>query len=252
MLARLRLQHPGSPLGRILFYEFGRAIVFLVFVGFFRFRWFGARNVPATGPLLIVANHQSYLDPPIIGAPIRHRQLDYVARAGLYKSRVLSWMMTALNATPIREDGSDTRALKDVLTRLEQGRAVVLFPEGSRTGDGALLPFKRGVAVIVKRSECPVLPVAIEGAFDAWPRSESLPRLLGSRFVVMYGRPIPHGELLRDGPDAALERLRSEIDSMRLQLRARLRAATQGRYPAPSAGEAAAPPPDHAGEAVRP
>ena len=240
MLARLRRQHPGSPLGRILFYEFGRTIILVVFVVLFRYRWFGARRVPTDGALLIVANHQSYLDPPIIGAPIRQRQLDYVARAGLYKSRFLSWIIAALNATPIQEDRSDTRAVKDVLARLEQGRAVVLFPEGSRSRFGAVDEFKRGVAVIVKRSRCPVLPVAIEGAFDTWPRSRVLPRLFGGRFAVMYGRPIGHDELLRDGADAALVRLRAEIDSMRLQLRAKLRAVSAGAYPAPGLGDAPA------------
>jgi 1-acyl-sn-glycerol-3-phosphate acyltransferase len=238
MIARLRRQHPGSPLGRIVFYEFGRALVFLIFIVFYRFRWFGARRVPTDGALLIVANHQSYLDPPIIGAPIRHRQLDYVARAGLYQSRLLSWIMAALNATPIREDQADTQAVKDVLARLEQGRAVVIFPEGSRTQDGRVDAFKRGVAVIVRRSRCPVVPVAIEGAFDAWPRTRGLPRLFGGRFCVMYGMPIEHDDLLRGGADAALDRLRLQIDTMRLQLRARMRAVSAGAYPATAAGDA--------------
>lgn len=246
MLDSLRRMHPGSPLTRILFYEFGRVIVTTVVILLFRFRSFGARHVPADGPLLIVANHQSHLDPPLIGAPLRQRQLDYVARAGLYKSRVLSWVMAALNATPIKEEGSDTRAIKDVLGRLEQGRAVLIFAEGSRSPDGAVAEFKRGVAVIVKRSRCPVVPVAIEGAFDAWPKRESLPRLFGSRIAVMYGRPIGHDELLREGADAALDRLRREIDEMRLELRAKLRAVSGGRYPAPGMGD---PPPGHRGAA---
>jgi 1-acyl-sn-glycerol-3-phosphate acyltransferase len=237
MLASLRRKHPGSPVTRILFYEFGRALVWTLAILLFRFRWFGARHVPADGPLLIVANHQSHLDAPLIGAPITQRQLDYVARAGLYQSRVLAWIMAALNATPIKEQGSDTRAIKDVLARLEQGRAVFIFPEGSRSPDGSVAEFKRGVAVIVKRSRCPVVPVAIEGAFDAWPRTESLPRWFGGRIAVMYGRPIGHDELLRDGAEAALERLHAEIDAMRLRLRAKLRAESDGRYPAPGKGD---------------
>ncbi len=228
MLSRLRAKHPGSPLTRILFYEFGRVIVLLVVLLVYRFRWFGNRNVPASGPVLIVANHQSHLDPPLIGAPIFQRHLDYLARSGLYESRTLSWIMTALNATPIKEDRGDTRAIKDVLARLEAGRAVVIFPEGTRSEDGGVAEFKRGVALLVKRAECPVVPVAIEGAFDTWPRTRRFPRLWGRRIAIAYGRPIPHDELMGLGPDDALERLRREIDRMRLDLRTRLRLTPHG------------------------
>lgn len=237
MLQRLRDLHPGSPLRRILFYEFGRALVLLVFVLVYRFRWFGRRNVPARGPVLIVANHQSYFDPPLIGAPARQRQLDFIARGGLFRSRPLAWLMSALNATPIREQGGDTRAIRDVLARLAAGRAVVIFPEGSRTPDGSVGEFKRGVALLVERAACPVVPVAVEGAFDAWPRDRPFPLLFGRRFMVAYGSPIDHGELLRAGPDEALRRLRREIDALRLGLRAIMRAATDDRYPPQGPGD---------------
>ncbi len=239
MLTRLRAKHPGSPVTRILFYEFGRVVIVLGAILIYRFRSFGGRNVPATGPVLIVANHQAHLDPPLIGAPIG-RHLDYVARVGLYRSsRVLAWFMSVFNATPIQEDRGDTRAIKDVLARLEAGRAVVIFPEGTRSEDGSVGEFKRGIALLVKRSECPVIPVAIEGAFDAWPRGCGFPRLWGCRIAIAYGQPIPHDELMRDGPDAALARLRGEIDRMRLELRARQRAVSGGRYPRPGPADAA-------------
>ena len=109
-----------------------------------------------------------------------------------------------------------------MLRRLEGGRAVLIFPEGSRTTDGRVAPFKRGVAVLVKRSRCPVVPVALEGAYEAWPRSRRLPRWLGHRVAVMYGRPIPHDELMHGGADAALLRLHDEVEAMRLALRERL------------------------------
>jgi 1-acyl-sn-glycerol-3-phosphate acyltransferase len=97
--------------------------------------------------------------------------------------------------------------------------------------------FKRGAAVLVKRSQCPVVPVAIEGCFDTWPRTRRHPRLLGRRVAVMYGRAIPHDELMAEGPDAALVRLRREVDEMRRQLRGEMRRATGGAYPPPNAGD---------------
>lgn len=240
MVNRLRAKHPGSPLARLLFYEFGRWTTFFILILLYRHRWFGRGNVPASGAVLLVANHQAHMDPPIVGCPILLRHLDFIARSGLFRSRLFGWMIASVNSTPIREEGAgDTRAIKDVLARLAAGRAVLIFPEGSRTPDGAIGEFKRGVALLVKRAGCPVVPVAVEGAFDAWPRARRIPRLWGRRVMVMYGRPIPPGELLAEGPDAALTRLRAEIDAMRLELRAKLRRATNGTYPAPGPGDGA-------------
>ena len=109
--------------------------------------------------------------------------------------------------------------------------------------------FKRGVAVVVKRAKCPVQPVAVEGCFDAWPRGRNFPKLRGIRIAVAFGAPIPHEDLMRDGPDTALERLAREVDRLRLELRAELRRVTKGRYPPPGLGDGpiapapAAPPP---------
>ncbi len=199
----------------------------------FRVRWAGRASVPATGPLLIIANHQSYLDPPLISTGITHRNIDFIARAGLFRNRFFGWLIGTLNSIPITEQGGDTAAMKDALRRLADGKAVLLFPEGSRSHDGTMASFKRGVAVLVKRAKCPVLPAAIEGAYDAWPRERAAPCLAGCRVAVRYGRPIPHDELMTDGPDAALRRLEREIDAMRLELRAELRERTGGRFPPP-------------------
>jgi len=93
----------------------------------------------------------------------------------------------------------------------------------------------------------PVQPAAVEGCFDAWPRSRKFPRLFGQRVAVAYGTPIPFAELRALGPDAGLGRLAIEVDALRLDLRSRLRQATHGRLPAPGPGDAAWSPP-----AVRP
>lgn len=173
--------------------------------------------MPRTGACLIIANHQSYLDPPLIGLTTL-RPLHYVARIGLFESAAFAWLIRALNAVPIRESGSDAKAMREVLKRLEGGASVVLFPEGARTHDGAVRPFKRGVGLIVKKSHCPVVPMAIEGAYDAWPRRMGRPRLFGCRLAAAVGEPIPHDELMRDGADAALQRLHDEVEKLRAEL----------------------------------
>ncbi|MCC6660810.1 MAG: 1-acyl-sn-glycerol-3-phosphate acyltransferase [Phycisphaerales bacterium] len=221
MFGWLQSKHPGTPLPQVAFYQALRAVLRLILLLFFRMRAYYPERVPVVGAALLVANHQSYMDPPIVGCPIYRRHLDFVARGGLFDNPAMGRLFSLLHSVPVKEDGGDTGAIKEVLRRLGAGRAVLIFPEGSRTTDGEVAEFKRGVAVLVKRSCCPVIPVAIEGAYQAWPRTRRLPRWFGHRVAVMYGRAIPHVDLMRDGPDAALKRLHDEVESMRAALRAR-------------------------------
>lgn len=207
----------------------------VVFRGVYRCKVIDKGLVPPSGALLVAANHQSYLDPPLVGG-MSDREMHFVARSGLFSFGPFGWLIRRLNSVPLKEDAGDVAAIKEVVRRLEQGNAVVIFPEGSRCEDGAMHGFKRGVALLVKRAKCPVVPVAVEGCFDAWPRGSS-PRLLGKRVAVKYGRPIAYEELMRNGPDAALDRLADEIDRMRLELRAMMRKDTDGVYPPRGPGD---------------
>ena len=112
---------------------------------------------------------------------------------------------------------------------------VLIFPEGSRTPDGALKPFKRGTLLLIKRSGATVSPVAVEGAFDVWPSTRRFPRLRG-RLLTKVAPPIAAADLPKE-PDAALDMVRRRIEETRLELRAMLRADTGGRFPAPGPGD---------------
>lgn len=213
-MSSYRARQPGASLARILFYELIRKSAHLILAVFFGARAIDRRNVPAVGPLLLASNHESYLDPPVIASLMNHRHLEFIARAGLFKFRPFASIIALLNSIPIREDQGDGAAIREVLRRLDMGRAVLIFPEGSRSPDGTMQPFKRGVSLLVKRSKCPVVPVAIAGAHECWPRHR-WPRLFGPPIIVKYGVPIPHDELMKDGPDAALERLFNEIKGLR-------------------------------------
>lgn len=238
MLAGWRAKLPGAPLGRIVFYEFGRQITLVVALLWLRYRTHHARRVPDTGGLLIVANHQSFLDPPIIGLGVARRQCVYLARSGLFGFGPLAWLIRSLNAVPLKENETDAAAIRTCIERLRLGQAVVIFPEGSRSSDGAMHEFKRGAAVLMQRARASVLPVAIEGAFDAWPRRRALPRLLGVRVRVMYGEPMSPEQVRALGADGALAELAARIEAMRLELRAELRRESFGLYPAPGPGDA--------------
>lgn len=233
----LSKRRPKPDLIRAIWYEMARKFCGILIWIFYRPIVIGSENVPHFGPVMIAANHQSYLDPPLV-CFYYQRQSAFVARAGLFKSRIFGFMLRNLNSTPIKEQGGDTAAIKEVLRRLGEGWPIVIFPEGSRCFDGAMQPFKRGISLLVKMSKAPVVPAALEGCFDCFPRNGS-PRFYwrGPRIALKYGKPIPYEELMKDGQDAALARLQDEIDKVRLELRAMLRARNADHYPPAGLGD---------------
>lgn len=237
MLAHFRGLDPGMPLRQVLFYRLIYWVVLGAFTLFYRARFEGVGNIPRRGGLLIVANHQSHLDPPLIGVAIRHRNMAAIAREGLYRNPLFGSLLRGLGTIPIKESEGDAGAIRAAIAQLKAGRVVVIFPEGSRSADGAMDEFKRGTWVLLARSGADVLPAAVEGCFDAWPRQRRFPHLFGERVAAAFGRPIPFAELKEMGADAGLKLLAGEVDELRLGLRAKLRKASGGRAPRVGAGD---------------
>jgi 1-acyl-sn-glycerol-3-phosphate acyltransferase len=157
-----------------LFYE---GLFFLSFCTFslgWSLRVRGRQNMPRTGPVLVIANHQSYLDPLLVGlASPRH--LSFLAKKSLFDYGLFSFLIRCLHAVPIDQEGVGKEGLKTILQQLHQGRAVLVFPEGSRTDDGKLLALRPGIQLLLKRVDAPVVPIGIAGAWDAWPRHQLVP-----------------------------------------------------------------------------
>lgn len=195
-----------------MIYAVCRRSAAVMFRVFYRTVLVDPEHMPDRGPVLIVANHQSFFDPPLVGCWWR-KPMTFIARAGLYTSAPMRWLLRQLNTIPIAEEGSDAAAIRAALEALAAGRMVVVFPEGSRTPDGRVQEFKRGVSVLVKRARCPVVPVGLDGAFDAWPRSRKLPQLFGHRFAVAYGRPLTVEQLEAEGR-GALALIEREVRSL--------------------------------------
>ena len=170
-----------------------------------RFEVRGRENVPETGGVMIVANHASFLDIPIVAVSLP-RHVCFVARETLARSRFIAFQMREAGAVLIRRGSADRQALKDMLAHLAAGDCVAVFPEGTRTSDGSVGEFKAGALFAAKRARVPVVPAAIEGAFEAFPRGASLPR--PRKIRVTYGEPIPGTE-----PDA-MDRARAAILAM--------------------------------------
>ena len=155
---------------------------------------------PAEGAALVCSNHQSYMDPVLIGAALR-RRLNYLARDTLFDFGPFRWLIRWYDAIPIRRDGFGLAGIKATLRRLKDGEAVLLFPEGARTRDGEVSPLRPGFCTLARRGKAALVPVGIDGAFDAWPRWQRLPRT--EVIHIHVGQPIP-AEAVRTMTDAEL------------------------------------------------
>ncbi len=238
LLAPIRRLDPGQTLGRILIYRATLLFLQIMLGLLYRARVEGRHHVPRDGKLLLVSNHQSFFDPPLVGMLMNWtRHSVPLARSGLFKNPVFGWFIKALNAISLKQDEADAGAIRAAVREIQAERAVLIFPEGSRSWDGGLQPFQRGTWLLIKRAKCDVLPIAIEGAFDAWPRESSTPRLFGCRLAIEAGAPIPYEELASLDAETGLALLTDRVEQLRLNQRERLRRATSGRFPAPGPGD---------------
>ncbi len=154
----------------------------------FDMKVYGANNVPARGGVLLVSNHQSYLDPILIGIRVR-RPLSYMAKSELFDVHpFFTWLIRSLGAFPVRQGAGDVRAVKGTIERLQGGHALNIYPEGSRTFDGEIGAMEKGVALVIRRARVPVVPVAIHGSFESWPRTAKMVR--PHPIQLMYGKPV--------------------------------------------------------------
>lgn len=140
----------------------------------FSLRTEGHEHVPRKGPVLLIANHQSYIDPILVGLAVRRHPV-FLARQSLFRHRPLARLMRSLHAVPVNQEGFAREGLQKIFEQLRAGRVVGVFPEGERTGHGRMSPLRPGIHLLIKRMAMPVVPVGISGAYDAWPRWRAYP-----------------------------------------------------------------------------
>lgn len=162
----------------------------------FRVEGWGAEHIPATGPVLLVANHSSYLDPPLVGGMAR-RPVSFLAKAELFRVPLLGALISRLNARPLQREGADAGALRAALRILKDGGVLLMFPEGTRGPEGTLREPKAGAAMLAVLSGAPVVPVFIHGSGRAWPRGQRLPR--PAKVIVTFGKPLTFPRKDADG-----------------------------------------------------
>ncbi len=149
----------------------------------FGLRIIGLENLITEGPVLIASNHQSYLDPPLIGS-LYHTEIAYLARKTLFQG-FTTWLYSKWNAIPVDQDRPDMASLKTIIRKLKDGWRVVVFPEGARTLDGNIAEAAPGIGLIAVKSGAVIQPVRISGAYEALPRGSA--RIRFSRITVSIG-----------------------------------------------------------------
>jgi 1-acyl-sn-glycerol-3-phosphate acyltransferase len=156
------------------------------FRSLFGMRVTGGENLITEGPVLVASNHQSYLDPPLIGNLYKD-EMVYLARKTLFVG-IGRWLYSKWNAIPVDQDRPDMASLKTIIRKLKEGHRVLVFPEGARTEDGNLGEAAPGIGLIAVKSGAPIQPVRISGAREALPRGSG--RIRFARITVSVGPPI--------------------------------------------------------------
>jgi 1-acyl-sn-glycerol-3-phosphate acyltransferase len=200
---------------RFLWYGFLHFLSIVAFVLFFRYRSFGRHHVPESGGVLLASNHQSFFDPILVGLPLVDRRIRQLARRTLFRNPLFAWLIRSLGAIPIEKGRGDRDALNRGIEMLKSGELLVVFPEGTRTADGSVGALQAGIFLMARRARVPIVPVAIDGAFDAWPRTRKLFRLRPIR--VAYGPPVAaeRGSRTQEKVHKEILRLKERLEKVR-------------------------------------
>jgi glycerol-3-phosphate dehydrogenase (NAD(P)+) len=181
-----------------LVYLFSRAILQPFFHAYFRMQRIGREHIPKDGPVIIAANHRSFLDPFVIGMMLR-RPLYFVAKAELFKNPIVAWWLSSLGAFPVDRGHGDRDAMDTARRILERGDCVVIFPEGTRIRPGGLASPRRGVGRLALQTGARVVPIALLGT-DAVRRGW---RIRPHKIRIRAGRPLRFPRVEEPSPQLA-------------------------------------------------
>ena len=159
----------------------------------------GLENIPASGGVIVAANHCSYLDPPVLACVIPHRIVHFMARDTLCATPLSRFFFTHVQVIPIDRERGDLSALRKAISTLKAGSAIAIFPEGTRSPDGELKEAKGGIGFLIGKGSVPVVPMYIRGTFQAYPKGAK--KFLPSRIQATIRKPISPDEILSAMPE---------------------------------------------------
>lgn len=153
----------------------------------FRLKIYGLEHFrPGAG--ILASNHNSNYDPPVLSISCPE-EVHFLAKESLFRVPGLGWLIRTLNSHPVSGKSADAHTFREIIRLLQEGKKVILFPEGTRSIDGELQPLERGMAFIAQKARCTIFPAYIQGTFPAWPRGKAFPKLFG-RITIVFGAPI--------------------------------------------------------------
>lgn len=195
----------------MLYYAFKWSIVSPVLHGYLRGRVYGAENVPNSGPLVVVSNHASDFDPPILSCSLR-RPVAFMAKEELFKIPFLKQGIELYGAYPVKRGSADRSAIRAATNCLSKGWAVGLFLQGTRTIDARIPEPKLGAALIAAKANVPILPVSLWGTEAIFVKGSSIPR------------PVPVTVRIGEIIDAPTSSKREELEAITQQCAAAIHA----------------------------
>ena len=199
-------------------YKLAQAASFLYLKTFHRFHVSGLENVPEHGAFILASNHVSFFDPPALGCRLP-RELHYFAKASLFKG-LLGKLIMSLNSIPVERGGFDMKSFKAAMQILEKGEPLLVFPEGTRSEDGQLQNPKRGIGLMARKAQVPILPARISGGFEAFGKGRRIPKL-GSQIKVSFGEILIFSDSVninssKDEDERIAKKIMQEISSIML------------------------------------
>jgi len=168
-------------------YRFLQLCLRVVVPAYFRYRARGLEHVPRHGAALFVVNHQSFLDPLMVGIPLS-RPVRFLARDTLYRGPMIRAFLNKVYAIPVNRDAASSTTIRQAARQLQQGFLVGIFPEGTRSSDGQIGALKPGFIALVRRADVPIIPVGLAGTGAAFPRGAWFVRPTKCR--VVFGAPL--------------------------------------------------------------
>jgi long-chain acyl-CoA synthetase len=196
----------------VFFFLLGR-LIYLCALDRFHLKTRGLENLPAKGPYLLCSNHQSYMDPLVMAGALPWRLFRDTYALGtsdIFGQGFMRGLARWLRVAVLDPDANLVPAMRAGAYGLSQGHILVLYPEGERTNDGSPRLFRKGAAILSIHTQAPIVPVAIEGFYEAWPRHKKLPKVTDLQLV--FGKPIEPPPA-NQASEAAYERLTSELKS---------------------------------------
>lgn len=212
---------PDGPVGEVVFRAI-RGTVRIVLFRWLRLRHRGSERLRYEGPFIIAPVHRSHLDGPLVGS-LTHRRVQYLSKEELFPPGIRGWLMTAIGGFPVKRGSADLEAMRSAMTLLDDGHAMLVFPEGTRQDRTDVGDIFDGTAWLAARSGVPVVPVGVWGTLDAMPSGARFPKRNQCAIVVGEAMDPPTGPDGRRPRRADLgawtERLSSTLASLQTEAR---------------------------------